>query len=73
MTIGFIVGAIAGAAAGSVLGDAGDGAVVGGTFGTLEGWLAETEYDPLTSSRKNVDPCMKNRGYEILSNLGKGA
>lgn len=73
MTIGLIVGAIAGAAVGSVSGDAGDGAVVGGTLGALEGGLAETDYDPVTSPRKIVDRCMKNRGYEILSDLGKGA
>ena len=60
MTIGLIVGAIAGAA-------------VGGTLGALEGGLAETDYDPVTSPRKIVDRCMKNRGYEILSDLGKGA
>ena len=60
MTIGLIVGAIAGAA-------------VGGTLGALEGWLAETDYDPVTSPRKIVDRCMKNRVYEILSDLGKGA
>jgi outer membrane lipoprotein SlyB len=73
MTIGLIVGAIAGAAVGSVSGDAGDGAVVGGTFGALEGGLAETGYDPVTSPRKIVDRCMKNRGYDILSDMGKGA
>ena len=55
MTIGLIVGAIAGAAVGSVSGDAGDGAVVGGTLGALEGGLAETDYDPVTSPRKIVD------------------
>ena len=59
LTIGLIVGAIAGAA-------------VGGTLGALEGGLAETDYDPVTSPRKIVDRCMKNRGYEILSDLGKG-
>ena len=59
MTIGLIVRAIAGTA-------------VGGTLGTLEGGLAETDYDPVTSSRKIVDRCMKNPGYEILSDLGKG-
>jgi len=73
MTIGLIVGAIAGAAIGSASGDAGDGAIVGGTMGALEGGLAETDYDPVTSPRKIVDRCMKNRGYEILSDLGKGA
>ena len=62
MTIGLIVGAIAGAAVGSVSGDAGDGAVVGGTMGALEGGLADTDYDPVTSPRKIVDRCMKNRG-----------
>jgi len=72
MTIGLIVGAIAGAAIGSASGDAGDGAIVGGTMGALEGGLAETEYDPVTSPRKIVDRCMKNRGYEILSDMGKG-
>ena len=46
-------------------GDAGDGA--------LEGGLAETDYDPVTSPRKIVDRCMKNRGYKVLSDLGKGA
>ena len=60
MTIGLIVGAVAGAA-------------VGGTLGALEGGLAETDYDPVTSPRKIVDRCMKNRGYDILSDLGKGA
>ena len=49
------------------------GAVAGGTLGALEGGLAETDYDPVTSPRKIVDRCMKNRGYEILSDLGKGA
>jgi len=72
MTIGLIVGAIAGVAIGSASGDAGDGAIVGGTMGALEGGLAETEYDPVTSPRKIVDRCMKNRGYEILSDMGKG-
>ena len=42
-------------------------------MGALEGGLAETEYDPVTSPRKIVDRCMKNRGYDILSDLGKGA
>ena len=60
MTIGLIVGAIA-------------GAVVGGTLGALEGGLAEIDYDQVTSPRKIVDRCMKNRGYEILSDLGNGA
>ncbi|MEC8553117.1 MAG: hypothetical protein VXY93_21665, partial [Pseudomonadota bacterium] len=44
-------------------------AAVGGTFGALE----ETDYDPVTSPLKIVDRCMKNRGYKILSDLGKGA
>ena len=73
LTVGLIVGAIAGAAVGSVTGDAGDGAVVGATLGGLEGGLAETDYDPVTSPRKIVDRCMKNRGYDILSDMGKGA
>lgn len=59
MTIGLIVGAIAGAA-------------VGGTLGALEGGLAETDYDPVTSPRKIVDRCMQNRRYEILNDEGKG-
>ena len=59
MTIGLIVRAIAGAA-------------VGGTLGAMEGGLAETDYDPVRSPRKIVDRCMKNRCYEILSDLGKG-
>ncbi len=70
MTIGLIVWVIAGAAVGSVLGDAGDGAMVGGTLGALE----ETVSDPVvTSPRKIVDRCTKKRGYNILSDLGKGA
>jgi len=73
MAIGLIVGAIAGAAIGPASGDAGDGASVGGTMGALEGGLTETDYDPITSPRKIVDRCMKNRGYDILSDLGKGA
>ena len=60
MTIGLIVGAIAGAA-------------VGVTLGALEGGPGETDYDPVTSPRKIVDRCMKNRGYDILSDMGKGA
>ena len=60
MTIGLIVGAIA-------------GAVVGGTLGALEGGLAETDYDSVTSPRKIVDHCLENRGYKIFSNFGKGA
>ena len=47
------------------------GAIVGVTLGTLEGGLAETDYDPMTSPRKIVDRCMQNRGYEILNNEGK--
>ena len=31
------------------------GAIVGVTLGTLEGGLAETDYDPMTSPRKIVD------------------
>ena len=73
LTIGMVVGALSGAVIGSLSGDAGEGAVVGGTLGALEGGLAETDYDPVTSPRKIVDRCMKNRGYEILSDLGKGA
>ena len=60
MTIGLIFGAIADAA-------------VGGTLSALEGEKVETDYDPVTSPRKIVDRCMKNRGYETLSDLGKGA
>ena len=59
MTIGLIVGVIAGAA-------------VGGTLGALQGGLAQTDYDPVTNPSKIVDRCTKNRGYEILSDLGKG-
>ena len=47
--------------------------MVGGTLGTLEGGLAEIDYDPVTSPRKIVDRCMTSRGYEILSDIGKGA
>ena len=46
---------------------------VGGTLGALEGGLAETDQDPVTSPRKIFDGWMKNRGYEILSDLRKGA
>ena len=73
MTNGLIVGVIAGAVAGSVSGNEGYGAVVGGTLGALEGGLAETDYDSVKSPRKIVDRCKKNRGYETLSELGKGA
>ena len=48
------------------------GAIVGATLGTLEGGLAETDYDPMTSPRKIVDRCLQNRGYEILNDEGKG-
>ena len=64
MTVGFIIGAIAGAAVGSATGEAGDGTIVSATLGTLEGGLAETDYDPVTSRRKIVDCCMQNRGYD---------
>ena len=60
MTIGLIVWAIAGAA-------------VGDTLGALDGGLAETDYDTVTSPRKIFDRYIKNRGYEILSGLGKWA
>ena len=40
MTIGLTFGAIAGAA-------------VGGTLGALEGGLAKTDYDPVTSPRRS--------------------
>ena len=60
MTIGLIVRAIAGAA-------------VGGTLSALDGRLAETDYNPVTSPRKIVDRCMKNPGCGILSDLGKEA
>ena len=55
MTVGFINGAIAGAAAGSATGEAGDDVIVGATLGTLEGGVAETNYDLITSPRKIVD------------------
>ena len=48
------------------------GAIVGATLCTLEGGLAETDYDPMTSPRKIVDRCLQNRGYEILNDEGKG-
>ena len=60
MTIGLIVGAITDAA-------------VGGTIGVMEGGQAKTAYELVTSPRKIVDRCRKNRGYKILSDLGKGA
>ena len=59
MTIGLIFGAIADAA-------------VGGTLSALEGEKAATDYDPVTSPRKIVDRCRKNRGCKILSDLGNG-
>ena len=58
ITAGFIIGAIAGAAVGSAKGEDGDGVIVGATLGTLEGGLAKTDYDPMTSPRKIVDRCM---------------
>ena len=64
MTVGYIIGAIADAAVGSATGEDGDGAIVGATLGTLEGGLAETDYDPMTCPRKIVDRCMQNRGYD---------
>ena len=69
---GLLVGVVMGAVIGSVDADAGDGAIIGGTFGLLEGGLADTEYDPHKSPRMIVDRCMKNRGYEILSDPGAG-
>ena len=60
MTIGLSVWAIAGAS-------------VGDTLGALDGGLAETDYDTVTSPRKIFDRYFKNRGYEILSGLGKWA
>ena len=37
------------------------------------GELAVIDFDPVTNPRKIVDCCMKNHGYEILSDLGKRA
>ncbi|MEC8110065.1 MAG: hypothetical protein VX110_01675 [Pseudomonadota bacterium] len=48
------------------------GAVIGGSFGLLEGTFADSEYDPHKSPRMIVDRCMKTRGYTILSDLGIG-
>ena len=53
-------------------GNAGDGAVIGGSFGLLEGTLADSEYYPHKSPRMIVDRCMKTRGYTILSDPGIG-
>ena len=72
MTVGFIIGVVAGAAVGLAKGEASDGAIVGATLSTLEGGLAETDYDPMISPRKIVDRCMQNRGYDILNDEGKG-
>ena len=47
-------------------------AIVSAEVGGALGALAETNYDPSTRLRKNAVRCMKNRGYEILSDLGKG-
>ena len=49
------------------------GLIVGAIAGALEGGLAETDYDSVTSPRKIVDHCLENRGYKIFSNFGKGA
>ena len=56
-----------------LIGEAIAGAAVGGTLGALEGGLAETDYDPLTSPSTIVDHYMKNRDYEIPIDLGRGA
>jgi uncharacterized protein YcfJ len=69
---GLVIGALAGAVIGSVSGEAGDGAVVGGTVGLLEGASAETTYDPVKGPRRIIDHCMKKRGYDVLSDLGVG-
>ena len=69
---GLVIGALAGAVIGSVTGDAGDGAAIGATFGLLEGASAETTYDPVKGPRLIIDRCMKNRGYEVLSDMGVG-
>ena len=69
---GMVIGALAGAVIGSVSGEAGDGAVVGGTVGLLEGAGAETTYDPVKGLRSIIDRCMKKRGYDVLSDLGVG-
>lgn len=69
---GLVIGALAGAVIGSVSGEAGDGAVVGGTVGLLEGASAETTYDPVKGPRRIIDRCMKKRGYDVLSDLGVG-
>ena len=72
MTVGFIIVAIAGGAMGPATGEAGDGAIVGASLCALEGGLAETDHDLMTSPRKIVDRCMQNRGYDILNDEGKG-
>ncbi|MEC8806032.1 MAG: hypothetical protein VXX27_04930, partial [Pseudomonadota bacterium] len=54
-----VTGLLVGAVIGSTDGNAGDGAVIGGSFGLLEGTLADSEYDPHKSPRMIVDRCMK--------------
>ena len=48
------------------------GAIVGATLCTLEGGLAETDYDLMTNPRMIVDRCMQSRGYKTLNDEGKG-
>ena len=67
-----LVGAVIGAVIGSTDVNAGDRVVIGGSFGLLEGTLADSEYDPHKSPRMIVDRCMKTRGYTILSDPGVG-
>ena len=60
INIGLIVGAIA-------------SAEVGGTLDALTGALVDDDYDPVASTSKIIDRCVKNRGHEILSDLSKSA
>ena len=48
------------------------GAIVG-TLCALECGLVAADYDPVKSSRKIANRCIKNCGYEIFSRLCKGA
>lgn len=72
---GAIVGVALGAAVGSVSADAGAGALVGGATGAAVGAAnANAENQELIEDqpRRILDRCMKNRGYAILNDVGRG-
>ncbi len=74
MVAGLVVGALAGAVAGNNSGMHNDYIVAGAAAGALAGTQSgDYDHDIVTyGPRRVLDRCMAGRGYEILSDLGRG-